>query len=143
MSDALCAIARLRDTAFTPRWRLRRVAVLRVRAAPKPLITRSVGEVTRPPSLRTSRLPAVGLAPLSIWTMYSARAALASAFEAPATSSRQIAAVSATANRSLKTIVSSAMRDVSSWLELIRQLSRLHVSGRPLALRPRLATGLP
>ncbi len=57
--------------------------------------------------------------------------------------SRQRATVSATANRSRKTIVSSAMWDSFLLWKWIRQLSRLHLLGRPLALRPRLATGLP
>jgi hypothetical protein len=46
--------------------------------------------------------------------MYSARAGVALAFEAPAATSTQSAALSATAKRSLKTIVNSAMRDASS-----------------------------
>jgi len=90
------------------------------------LITRSVGEVTRPPRTRTSRFPAAGVVPFFIWTMYSPRCpeAAARALSEPAKSSRQSAAATATANRSLKTMVSSDMLD--SFLLDIRQLSRLH-----------------
>jgi hypothetical protein len=75
-------------------------------------MTRSVGEVTRPPRTRTSRFPAAGVVPFFIWTMYSPVCdEEARAVSDPANSSRQIAAERATANRSRKTMVSSAMLD--------------------------------
>src|SRR4051812_12923168 len=102
----------LSETALTPRLWRRRAAARRLSLAPNPLVTRGVGDVTRPPRTRTSRFPAAGDVPFFIWMMYSpVRGEAARAVSEPANSSRQIAADRATANRSRKTMVSSAMLD--------------------------------
>src|SRR5215210_546784 len=112
VSVALAFRPTFSETDLTPRrWR-RRTAARRLSLAPKPLITRSVGDVMRPPRTLTSRFPAAGVVPFFIWTMYSpVFDEAARAVSEPANSNRHIAAERATANRSRKTILSSAMLD--------------------------------
>ena len=124
----------LGDTACTSLSAARRAASSEVRVAPKPLMTVSVGEVTRPPRRSTSRFPSAGLEPGCICTMYSPRL-LEAALLAWNARTRQMATVSATANRSLKTMVScSVMRDSFLLRKWIRQLSRLFRPWRGLWL---------
>ena len=121
------AVTEFGVTAYTPGVFTSSSAASSWRTAPNPLMTGTSPVVLWPPRSATTCWPWEGATPGSIWTMYSAgMPSSANASRAAKTRIMQSAAESATANRSLKTMVSSDMLESFLRWKWIRQLSRLY-----------------